>query len=147
MIEQNKHSPSVASLQKIAHALDVSAAEFFSTKGAFLPKSFYAAEDLTILEEGGVRFAVVAGERRQKNIQIMYETYEPGADTGVEMLAHEGEEGGIVLEGAIEVTTGDQTQTLGPGEAYYFASEVPHRFRNLSQSVVVLVSACTPPSL
>lgn len=77
----------------------------------------------------------------------MYETYEPGADTGVEMLAHEGEEGGIVLEGAIEVTTGDHTQTLGPGEAYYFASEVPHRFRNLSQSVVVLVSACTPPSL
>ena len=58
------------------------------------------------------------------------ETYEPGADTGSDMLRHVGEEGGVVVSGKVEVTIGGQTRVLGPGDAYYFASAVPHRFRN-----------------
>ena len=56
---------------------------------------------------------------------VLHEVYAPGADTGSEMLAHAGEEGGIVVNGRIEVTVGGQTQVLGPGDAYYFSS----RFR------------------
>jgi mannose-6-phosphate isomerase-like protein (cupin superfamily) len=41
---------------------------------------------------------------------------------------------------------GDQRRVLGPGDAYYFDSRLPHRFRNIGEEVCEIVSACTPPS-
>ena len=55
-------------------------------------------------------------------------------------------EGGIVLSGHIELTVGGQSRVLGPGDAYYFTSAVPHRFRNAGEEPCELVSACTPPT-
>jgi mannose-6-phosphate isomerase-like protein (cupin superfamily) len=36
---------------------------------------------------------------------------------------------------------------LKAGDAYLFDSSLPHRFRNTGDSVVEIVSACTPPYL
>jgi mannose-6-phosphate isomerase-like protein (cupin superfamily) len=35
---------------------------------------------------------------------------------------------------------------LKAGEAYYFDSRLPHRFRNSGKEETKVVSACTPPS-
>jgi mannose-6-phosphate isomerase-like protein (cupin superfamily) len=36
---------------------------------------------------------------------------------------------------------------LGPGEAYYFASNLPHRFRNPGREALCeIISSSTPPS-
>ncbi|MFN0217484.1 MAG: cupin domain-containing protein [Hyphomicrobium sp.] len=145
MIEQNKHSPSVATLNRLTDALGVSFAEFFSLELPNAPQVFYDRGDLAPLTEGRVTFRVVAGERRDKAVQILHEVYEPGGDTGAEMLTHKGEEGGIVLEGRIELTVGAEMRVLGPGDAYYFESTVPHRFRNVGKARAVIISACTPP--
>ena len=145
MIEQNKHSPSVATLNRLIDALGLSFAEFFSLDMPAETRVFYSKEELVPLTEGKVKFRVVAGERRDKAVQILHETYEPGGDTGAEMLTHKGEEGGIVLEGQIELTVGGQTRILGPGDAYYFESNIPHRFRNAGKKSGVIISACTPP--
>ena len=77
---------------------------------------------------------------------LLHERYEPGAGTGEEMLAHKGEEGGVVVRGRIEVTVGNETRVLGPGEAYYFASNLPHSFRNPGREVCEIVSCSTPPT-
>jgi mannose-6-phosphate isomerase-like protein (cupin superfamily) len=77
---------------------------------------------------------------------LLHECYEPGAATGDEMLAHKGEEGGVVVRGRIELTVGTETRVLGPGEAYYFASNLPHRFRNPGREVCEIVSCSTPPT-
>jgi len=37
-------------------------------------------------------------------------------------------------------------QVLGPGEGYYFESTRPHRFRNIGEDDLLIVSANTPPS-
>ena len=79
-------------------------------------------------------------------LQILFERYQPGADTGQSMLSHDAEEGGIVLKGRLEVTVGEQVQTLTVGGAYRFNSKLPHRFRNTGNEECVIVSACTPPS-
>jgi len=70
----------------------------------------------------------------------------PGSDTGESMLEHEGEEGGVVIQGQIELTVGEQVRVLGPGEGYYFESRIPHRFRNVGEIDAILVSANTPAS-
>lgn len=145
MIEQNKHSPSVATLNRLTDALGLSFAEFFSIELPEMPRVFYMKDELVALTEGKVRFAVVAGERPEKALQILHEVYAPGGDTGVTMLTHRGEEGGLVIAGEIEVTVGDQRRVLGPGDAYYFESMTPHRFRNVGKSAAIIVSACTPP--
>jgi mannose-6-phosphate isomerase-like protein (cupin superfamily) len=75
---------------------------------------------------------------------ILREVMPPATDTGESMLAHEGEEGGVILQGRVEVTVGDRVRVLGPGEAYYFESRIPHRFRNVGDEDAILVSANTP---
>jgi mannose-6-phosphate isomerase-like protein (cupin superfamily) len=79
-------------------------------------------------------------------MSIMHERYRSGADTGTDMLSHKGEEGGVVLSGRIELTVGGQARVLGPGDAYYFTSAVPHRFHNLGPEPCEIISACTPPT-
>lgn len=145
MIEQNKNSPSVATLNRLTDALGLSFAEFFAIALPESPRVFYLKDELVALTEGKVRFAVVAGEREDKVLQILHEVYAPGGDTGATMLTHRGEEGGLVISGEIELTVGHQRRVLGPGDAYYFESMTPHRFRNVGKTAAVIVSACTPP--
>jgi len=145
MIEQNKHSPSVATLSRLTDALGLSFAEFFAIALPEAPRVFYLKDELVALTEGKVRFTVVAGERAEKALQILHEVYEPGGDTGMTMLTHRGEEGGLVIQGEVEVTVGDQRRVLRSGDAYYFESMVPHRFRNVAKTRSIIVSACTPP--
>lgn len=76
----------------------------------------------------------------------MQETYAINADTGRVLYEHEGEEGGIVIAGHVEVTVGDQRKILGPGDAYFFSSKKPHRFRQVGPVESVIISACTPPT-
>ena len=86
------------------------------------------------------------GDTTRHNLQILHETYPPGADTGPEMLSHEAEEGGIVITGIIEITVGGEVRVLNPGDGYLFDSRLPHRFRNIGVADCVIVSACTPPT-
>ena len=86
------------------------------------------------------------GDAAQHSLQMLYERYEPGADTGEDLYAHEAEEAGIIVEGHIEVTVGDRAQVLGPGDAYLFDSRLPHRFRNIGNAACVVISACTTPT-
>ena len=91
-------------------------------------------------------FRQVGRNLANKAIQFIHERYESGATTGRHALKHDGEECGLILNGELTVTVGDQTQILGPGDAYYFKSDQPHSFKNNGHKVCELVSACTPPS-
>ena len=51
-----------------------------------------------------------------------------------------------MVRGRLEVTVAGNTRVLGPGEAYYFASQLPHRFRNVGRETCEIISANTPPS-
>ncbi|HZT18415.1 MAG TPA: cupin domain-containing protein [Dongiaceae bacterium] len=146
LIEQNRISPSVGSLKKVLDGLPVSLADFFGMELAPRPQTFFAAEELTEIAGGRISYRQVGRDLGGRALQILHERYEPGADTGETMLRHSAEEGAVVIRGRIEVTVGDQRRVLGPGEAYYFDSRLPHRFRNLGEEVCELVSACTPPS-
>lgn len=147
LIEQNKTSPSVALLKKVLSGFPVSLAEFFAAEqDTRAPRVFFAAQQLAVMDNGAIRFRQIGEPRDGRAMQIMNEIYPPGADTGETMLMHESEEGGFVVRGSIEVTVGHQRATLGPGEAYYFDSRLPHRFRNLGDETCELVSACAPPT-
>jgi len=146
MIEQNRSSPSVATLKKILGGLPMSLAEFFGADGPPPEQIFYEARELVEIGGGLVSYRQIGSDLKGKAIQILHERLEPGADTGPDMIHHDAEEGGIVLRGQLELTVGLQRRTLGPGDAYYFDSRVPHRFRNMGSEECEIVSACSPPS-
>jgi transcriptional regulator with XRE-family HTH domain len=146
LIEQNRVSPSVSSLKKVLDGIPMSLAEFFTLDLSASPQVFFASEELTDLGDRSASLRLVAARRPKRAMSIMHERYAPGADTGADMLRHEGEEGGVVVRGRIELTIGGETRVLGPGDAYYFTSAIPHRFRNVGAEPCEIVSASTPPT-
>ncbi|MCH4563570.1 MULTISPECIES: cupin domain-containing protein [Halomonas] len=146
LVEQNSVSPSVSSLKKILDALPVSISAFFAGDELSQPRPFYPAAELTEIGDGHLSWRLVAARRPDRSMSIIHERYPPGADTGEEMLEHEGEEGGVVISGTIEITVNGEVAVLGAGDAYYFDSRLPHRFRNPGETECVIVSANSPPT-
>lgn len=146
LIEQNRVSPSISSLKKVLDGIPMSLAEFFMLDSSATPQVFFARDELTDIGDGEVELKLVAAKRPNRAMSIMRERYRPGADTGADMLAHKGEEGGVIVTGRIELTVGGQTRTLEAGDAYYFPSTVPHRFHNPGPEPCEIISASTPPT-
>ena len=146
LIEHGRTDPSLGLLRRILDALGVSFAEFFAAAPLAPGKVFFRRDELSEIGKGPISYHQVGNNLGDADLQILYERYQPGADTGQSMLSHEAEEGGIVLEGHLEVTVGEQVQVLGAGDAYRFNSRLPHRFRNVGNDTCVVVSACTPPT-
>ena len=146
LIEQNRVSPSVSSLKKVLDGVPMTLAEFFTLDLSAAPQSFFAPEELQELGNEQVSLRLVAPQRPGRQLTVLHERYAPGAETGDEMLTHRGEEGGVVVKGRIELTLAGVTRVLSAGEAYYFSSHLPHRFRNVGREPCEIISASTPPT-
>ena len=148
LIEQNKVSPSISSLKKVLDGIPITLAEFFTAEdGDAEDGPFFSAAQLPDLGNNGIHYFLVGRhDRRRRQMCILRELMPTGSDTGDAMLSHEGEEGGVIISGEVEITIGEHVRVLGPGDAYYFESRLPHRFRNPGREVCEIVSSSTPPS-
>ena len=146
LIENGRTDPSTGLMKRILESLDVSFAEFFADDSHISEQYFYSHDELREISGGLISYLQVGSDLSDGQLQILYERYRPGADTGQSRISHEAEEGGIIIEGRLEVTVGDRVQILSAGDAYRFNSRIPHRFRNIGKEDCVVVSACTPPS-
>lgn len=146
MIEKNSVSPSVSSLKKVLAGIPMSLVEFFSleVEPDTQRKVVYRADELLEIGTGEVSMKLVGKGHPNRAFSFLNETYPPGADTGTDMLTHEGEEAGIVAAGRLEVTVNGEVYLLDTGDSYYFDSQLPHRFRNPFDEPCVLISATTP---
>lgn len=159
LIEQNRASPSIGSLKRVLDGLPLSLAAFFALPEGPEDPVFFPAAELTEIAgrlgthggdpdgpEGLISYRQVGCDLSGRALQILHERLAPGADTGPTALSHAGEEGGVVIRGRVELTVGPRRRILGPGDAYYFQSRLPHRFRVVGEEPAEIVSACTPPS-
>ena len=147
LIESGKLNPSVATLKSILDGLKTDLSAFFAEETEDPEPLVYRADELLEIGQGKVSFRQVGRALAGRRVQILHERYEPGADTGKVLLHHEGEEGGVVVRGRLELTVDGVRHMLGPGDAYYFKSSRPHRWRNIGTEVCEIVSACSPPSV
>ncbi|OHV08640.1 cupin domain-containing protein [Kushneria phosphatilytica] len=150
LIERDRHSPSVSSLKRILDCLGVTLSDFFSDQ---VPASsadraiFYRADELIELADGqSLSYRQVGAHLKGAAMMILHERYAPGADTGAQPYRHEAEEGGVVVQGRIELTVDGEVRILDTGDAYYFDSRLPHRMRNPFEEECVVISAISPPT-
>lgn len=147
LIEQNKVSPSVGSLKKVLDGFPMSLGEFF-TMGESSDQDVvvFRRDSQPDLGRDPIGLFLIGAGRQHRKMTVMREVYAAGSDTGEDMLSHDGEEGGVVIRGQLELTVDGTIQQLGPGDGYYFDSRRPHRFRNIGKDQLVIVSANSPPS-
>ena len=147
LIERDKTSPSVDTLAAMLDALGVTLLGFFEGIRQPLPYSPFYSDD-ALVEIGvvdSISYRMLGMHHPNRRILMLRETYQVGAGTDVS-CSHAAQETGFVLRGEVEVTVGAESRVLRTGDGYYFDSEMPHRFQNVGDTEVEIVSAGTPPT-
>ncbi|MFA5952337.1 MAG: cupin domain-containing protein [Hyphomicrobium sp.] len=146
MIEANRVSPSVSALKQILSGIPIGLSEFFAISESEPEKIVFKASDLTEIGGGLVSYRQVGSDLSGRSLQLLHERYKPGASSGHHSLRHHGEEAGIVIRGRLLLEVDGRRHELGPGDAYAFDSRRPHSFKNVGDTDLVVISACTPPT-
>jgi transcriptional regulator with XRE-family HTH domain len=145
-VEREVTSPSIASVQRIARALDLAIAELF-TEEAPRGRVVRRADRRRIVYQGlrAVDEFLTAG--MSGRVQVILSTIEPGGGTGDEPYTHESdEEVVIVLDGQLELWLADEHHLLETGDSIAYSSRLPHRNRNSGDRVATVLFCLTPPS-
>jgi transcriptional regulator with XRE-family HTH domain len=123
LIQNNKISPSVATLQSLASALEVPVTAFFENGS---PKSRIAY--IKASQRTGAAFA---HGLPHGTVEPFVVTMKPNANSGAQPIVHTGYEFVFCLEGRIVYIIEDQTYLLEPGDSLLFESHLPHRWQNV----------------
>jgi len=102
------------------------------------------AGDRTVVTYDRFRYEAVARSSRRK-LDLYFLYLQPGDGPVREPVAHVGEECGVVLSGAMDVTISDESHRLVTGDGIWFLSGQPHTFAAVGGKVCVSVWADTLP--
>lgn len=145
-IENDKASPSIATLRRIARALKARIVDFFADEliedPPVLPPSEWTRVILPRWQAEVHQMVHIVGDKR---MQPFHTVVPPGGGTR-EDYSHPGEEFGYVLEGELTLRLGAETYTLASGTAVYYSSLIPHSWRNLTEEPCRLIWVVSPPS-
>jgi transcriptional regulator with XRE-family HTH domain len=145
-VERDLTSPSVASLRKIAEALNTSVATFFaggSPNGRLVRKD---ARPVLVHPKRRWRDSLLTPNINGK-LQVIWSEIEPGGGSGDEPYSHDSdEECVVILRGKLDFWVGDEHYALGEGDALTFESRLPHKNRNPGPGKTQVLWVMTPPS-
>jgi transcriptional regulator with XRE-family HTH domain len=145
-VEREVTSPSIASVQRIARALDLGIAELFVDEPP-LGRLVRRAERRRITYPGLAAIDEFLTVGRDGRLQVILTTLDPGGGTGDEPYSHDSdEEVVLVLEGSLQLWVGDEVHLLETGDAITYSSRLPHRNRNPGPDRAVVLFCATPPS-
>ena len=145
-VERDVTSPSIATVQRIARALDLSIAQLFVEQpelGRVVRREarrrveypgLHAVDEFLTSNDAG-------------RLQVILSTIEAGGGTGPEPYTHESdEEVVVVLSGVLDLWVGDEHYVLRQGDAITYPSRLPHWNTNHGDRPAVVLFCLTPPS-
>ena len=156
-IERGQARPSITALQDIAEALKVPIGWFFQTEGPVPAEErpyIVRAHRRRRLSYSGMASTDYMGfedhllsANLEGQLAMGISRYAPGGTAGDDLYTHQGEEAGLLLEGEIELTLGEKTFRLKPGDSFSFSADTPHSYRNPGEVDAIIVWANTPVTL
>jgi transcriptional regulator with XRE-family HTH domain len=144
-IERDITGPSVASLWKIAKALNVTMNYFFDDYDDFNQVVRKDERKKMIMEKANRTFELLCPDLK-KQIEMMWIEIEAGDSSKDELISHDGEECGVVIKGTLRVLSGDKVYDLDEGDSIYLDSTIPHRYVNMGDTTSISIWAMVPPS-
>ncbi len=148
-IERGLTSPSFRSLRRLSAALGTPIQEFFSGAAPLEPESRGVVvhprnRRVLRLEKKGITTEYIDPDTNG-TLQMMLITIEPGGHSGTDYDSHDGEEGGLVQSGVLELWLSDDKHLLQEGDSFRFPATTPHRFSNPGRNLTRIVWFITPP--
>ncbi|WP_322903173.1 cupin domain-containing protein [Paenibacillus campi] len=137
-LENNKTSPSLATLESIAAVLNVSLAYLLLSREERInvvkkderPLTSIGKQPMTVYELGITR-----------NMRVTLVELPPGKSSSEQMVAHEGEEIHTVVQGRVRVEYGSELTELDAGDSFSWNAVVPHRVTNIgAEPAKILIS-------
>ena len=143
-IENGQTSPSLATLQAIANALNMPLGSFFTSVDEKREATYVrAGEGLTIERRGsakGHRYELLGhGVRSKVKVEPFLITLDEHSDA-FPIFQHDGTEFIYMLAGEITYAHGDQTYVLRPGDSLYFDASAAHGPLGLTQLPAVYLA-------
>ena len=141
-VERNLKAPSIATVLKIAKALDVPVSQLFGEvidDGAIHVTRTSDRAERAVRGENDYRIETLTQGKGSEGIEgfLLFPT-----DTFVDDLRaeHDGEELLFVVEGSVEVKFADRTILLAAGDSVQFPGSLAHQIRRVGKKAHVLVA-------
>jgi len=140
--------PPIGELLRIATALDVSISRFFQTESdaearieVVRASERWAVQPRTEAGESlNYRYQALSHRLTEKLMEPFLVEVPPLGDGAFPHSAHDGEEFLFVLSGRLEVGVGGEVYRLGPGDAIYYDSRLPHTLHALEGGPARLIA-------
>jgi transcriptional regulator with XRE-family HTH domain len=130
-IERNGMVPTVATLMKLAAALNRSVSYFVEEDSNTACVLVRAGERKGVFtSKSGLELEGISGPYGPFFVAGAVATMEPGADSGPRAMEHPGEELVFMLEGMIRFVIDGEEHCVGPGDALHWRTDRPHRWSN-----------------
>jgi transcriptional regulator with XRE-family HTH domain len=131
LIERDENSPSVATLQNLASALNIRMSYFFEDDQ---PQSVLLARSGTrpFIESRGVKIEGIGGELHSQEIEPFLVSLEPHSEIGDRQVVHTGHEFVYCLEGNVEYIVDGAAYRLEERDFLMFEAHLPHIWRNVT---------------
>lgn len=149
-LEHDKATPSLSMLHRLSQALGSNVAWFLTaedeTAKAVMRKHEHPVVDFDRFRAlEGTQVVRLAPYFDRQLLQALLFIIIPGGQS-LDQIVHEGEDFGLVLEGEIELSVGDEVYRLGAGDTFQFRSERPHGYRNPGRDTAKVLWINTPPT-
>ena len=151
-VENNAVSPPVATLLRIARALDVNIGYFFreeeSKERAVVVRKDERRKVFRRMPaqhgKSGYTYEALAYTKNAKHMEPFLVEFEPKKKEEIAFLNHRGEEFLFLFQGRLAFHYNQDEIVLEAGDSLYFEADVPHAFRALrgkkAQGIVVVYS-------
>ncbi len=142
-VENNRTSPSLATLRDLASALSTSVA-YLVVEEEQVPYVVRAGERPRVHVGGNTSRVEILSAQPKRNLELLLAELPPGMSAGDKRHYHHGEECLLCLEGRVSVVCGGHTLVLEAGDSCHYDGRVPHAIENCGSTVARVIIAITP---
>jgi transcriptional regulator with XRE-family HTH domain len=129
LIERDEISPNVATLQRLASALNVKMSYFFETDRQATVIYVKAGERPAITSRG-VKIEGIGARLEKQQMEPFLMTLSPHSNIGSGRVIHSGHELVCCLKGTVQYEVDETTYLLEPGDMLMFEAALPHSSQN-----------------
>jgi len=144
LIERSEISPSVATLQNLATALNVKVSYFFD-EDVRTDIMHIRASERPALESRGVTIECVGKQLQGQELEPFFISLAPDSESGNRQVIHSGHEFVYCVRGRVEYEIDDKVYMLNEGDFLLFEAGLPHHWRNPTEETAELLLVLQTP--